>query len=278
MSSPGWVPYEAPQWYPPAFTRRPPPCVTVNLQDLIIQSGARTTETRMTLSGWDGWINGTDTTGGPVPFEAADGGLEGDVYLAGRAITLEGLIIARNSSELWERMEALGAVLTAPRWDWLRVTEQHLGLSRQIRVSRPVKPRITEKSDKLALYTLELQAASAVRVAVDESTVTLRAGEGADVKNAGRLPADLYGVLHGPLTDPMVSTPTASWKWTGTIPTGQTREVDFARGIVRDPATGADSRIRVIGGWPSIAAGTTRLAMSATGTGHGVFSWRSTWP
>ena len=268
---PGWLP--DPQ---PLFA--PPPCVTVSIQGLDFVSGPRS-RSRISLGGWDWWINGATARGGPVEWESADGGIEGDVYEDGRSIRLEGLIVERSTAALWERMEELGAVLASPRWDWMVVDEEHLGLSRQIRVCRLARPMITPLSSRLASYTLELRSAGFPRLDTMEQSVVVPAG-GVDLVNAGNHPAAVTLTMRGPLTNPGLSWPGGSWVHRGSVGSGQTITVDMWRRVVRDPATSRQSRNLVVASstdWLRLAPGTTRVSRTGTGAGSITAAWRSSW-
>ena len=274
MQMPGWgtVPTASP-W-------RVDPCTVVSLQDLTVYGSRPPYDgTHFSLTGWDGWTNGVDRTGGPVPWENADGGVEGDVWEGGRSITLEGDIEAASHYEMMEAQERLGAVLTSPRWDWLVVDEEHLGLSRQIRVHRPSRPRITDLGITFAVWTLTLQAATFPRLDTTEQSKVIPSS-GVDLVNAGNHPAAVTLTLRGPLTNPGLSWPGGSWVYRGSVGSGQTISVDMARRVVRDPATSRQSRNLVVASstdWLRLAPGTTRVSRTGTGAGSITAAWRSSW-
>jgi hypothetical protein len=273
LHSPDWTGFESCSSAVPLFA--PPPCVKVSLQGLDFVSGSRERD-RITIAGWDGWTNGTSRTGGPVAWEHADAGVKADVFEESRRITLEGLIIERTPVALWERMEELGAILTRPRWAQLVVEEEHLGLVRQIEVTRLQKPMITPRSSRLAAYTLELEAAGFLRQDVESQTATLTAA-GVDVRNLGTAPAPTSAQLVGPLTNPGITWPGGAWTYTGTIASGTTINVDMDRRVVRNPATTGHSRQLVSGSWLAIPPGTTRLTRTGSGSGRVSVTWRSSW-
>lgn len=253
----------------------PPPCVTASLQGLDFVSGSRA-RSRITLGGWDGWTNGPVRDGGPVRWEHADSGTKADVYEQNRRITFEGLIIEPTAQLLWERMEELGAILNSPRWDQLVVEEEHLGLIRQIEVTRLQKPMITPRSSRIAAYTLELEAASSLRVDVDSQTVTVVAG-GVDARNLGNADAPASAQLVGPLTNPGIGWPGGAWTYNGNIPSGTTLYVDMDRRVVRNPATTGHTRHLASGSWLTIPPGTRRLARTGSGSGRITVTWRNSW-
>ena len=274
MVMPGWgtVPTASP-W-------RVDPCTVVSLQNLTIYGSKPPCDgTHFSLTGWDGWTNGVDRTGGPVPYENADGGVEGDVWEAGRSITLEGDIEATNHAEMMAAQEQLGAILTSPRWDWLRVDEEHLGMSRQIRVMRPRTPRITPMGLTYAVWTLTLQAATFPRLDTVEQSVVVPAG-GVDLVNAGNHPAAVTLTMRGPLTNPGLSWGRESWTYQGSIASGQSIVVEMWRRKVMDPGTSRHSRNRAVAsanGWLHLPPGITRVSRTGTGSGTVTAAWRSSW-
>ena len=257
----------------------PPPCVTASLQGLDFESGSRA-RSRITLGGWEGWTNGPARTGGPVPWEHADGGIKADVYATGRRITLEGLIIEPSPGRLWERMEELGSILTSPRWDQLVITEEHLNLVRQIEVTRLQQPMITPRSSRIAAYTLELEAADSRRTDVDVQSATISTA-GTALQNIGTVDADLNFTLTGPLTTPGFSWSGGAWSYGGNLAAGERLFVDATRRTVRDPDTTGHSREKLLGlgagSWPRLAPGTTTFWRTGSGAGSISVSWRSSW-
>lgn len=252
----------------------PSACITVTLQGLTAVSDG---PGPLGLTGWDGWMEAPDHVGGPVPHVTADGGLEGEVIAGGREITLEGDLWTKTHRELEEARAMLGSLLTTPRWDWLRVDEEALGLSRMIRVCRLSRPQVTQTGPTSAVWTLRLAAASHVRVDQAESTASLAPGGSARLGNVGDAPAALTGTLVGPLTDPTISWPGGSWTYRGTLATGQSRTVDFARRIVRDPASSLMSRVQASGAWPTVPPGGVTITCGGSGTGAVRLAWRSSW-
>lgn len=252
----------------------PSACITVTLQGLTAVSDG---PGALGLTGWDGWTEAPDYRGGPVAHETADGGLEGEVIAGGREITLEGFAHHRNHRELEENIASLGTVLSSPRWDWLRVDEEELGLSRMIHVCRLSRPQITRTGPTSAVWTLRLASASAVRLDTTPSYASLTPGTSRVLTNAGSAPADLTAMIYGPVTDLKIAWPGGSWTYKGTVPSGVLRQVDFTRRIVRDPGTSLMSRTQVSGTWPRLAPGDTTFTCTGTGAGRIDFGWRSTW-
>lgn len=255
----------------------PDSCIVVTLPNGLELMAAQGKGVEFSLSSWDGWTNGPDVRGGAEPWESADGGVRGDVFLSGLNLVFEGLIKGRSGNHLWELQEELGSVLTQQRWGTLRVDEEHLGLSRQIEVARGGRPTITPLTRRLARYQVQFQSHSPFRLGVDQQSAALAPGEGSQIQNIGTMEADLHGTLYGPLVEPAVTVGNTTWKYQSTIPAGERRVVDFSRRRVVDPATGTPSRIFATHGWPSVPPGESRLAMGGSGTGRGEFSWRSTW-
>lgn len=274
--SAGFTPYPARGYCAPVY-RTPAPHVRVTLQGLAMESSDRRHGDFLSLSSWSGWTNGPAATGGPVPYERADGGLEGEVYLAGRRINLGGLIQAQTPRGLWELMERVGSLLTAPRWDWLVVEEPHLGLSRQLRVARIAEAMLTPLTETLATFTLDLESTSAARLAVAESTLVLSPGGSGAISNAGTYPADLTLELVGPLTNPGFTWGARGWSYAGTIASGTRIAVNMTTREVKNPATGVLMRKNASGEWIKAQPGTRNVTMTGAGSGSATWSWRSAW-
>lgn len=229
------------------------------------------------LTGWSGWLEGADATGGPEPFSGADGGYETRVSMQGRSITLEGRIVASSLGELWQMADDLARVLAGDRWSEMVVTEEALGLVRQLRVCRLRRPQITfDEARKTAIFTLELQSARFEKEAVDLSKVTAALGGAATLTNAGDYAAGMLVTLTGPLTDPAVWIGPAGLRYTGTIPTGVSITIDTRTRVVRD-ANGYGYRRMVSGTWHKLQPGSTQVFTSGTGTGSVTYEWRSAW-
>lgn len=273
MVMPGWgtVPTASP-W-------RVDPCTVVTLPGGLELVADDTSHPELTLARWEGWTSGADPRGGAVPWETADGGVEGDVHLAGLSPAFEGLISTDSPARMWELSEQIGSILTHDRWGVLRVDEAHLGLSRQVTVARGGRPVITPLTETVARYQVQFQSTSPLRLDVVEQSVAVPAG-GVDLVNAGNHPAAVTLTLRGPLTNPGLSWPGGSWVYRGSVGSGQTIGVDMARRVVRDPATSKQSRNLVVASstdWLRLAPGTTRVSRTGTGAGSITAAWRSTW-
>ena len=264
-------------WNCPPVWSVPDPCIAVTLPGGLELLAGGGSGAEFTLSSWDGWTTGPDVRGGATTRDTADGGIAGDVYLAGRNLVFEGLIKGRSGNHLWELQEELGSVLTRERWGTLRVDEDHLGLSRQIEVARGGRPTITPLTQQVARYQVQFQSYSPLRVGVDEQSATVTPGSGTQIRNIGNMDAGLSAILFGPLTNPTVTIGSVTWQYQATIPAGERRVVDFARRRVVDPDTGVPSRILATHGWPSVPPGESRLSLGGSGTGRAEFSWRSSW-
>lgn len=254
----------------------PPPGVTVSLQGLDFVSGSRA-RSRISLGAWDGWTNGPARSGGPQSWALARGGYASAVYEDVRRIRLEGLIVEPYETALWQRMEELGSILGNSTYATMRVDEPHLQLSRQIQVTRLAKPMITPLSNRIASYTLELEATDYPRLDVEQQSVAIPAG-GVDLTNIGTHDAELTLQIDGPRTQTTLTGPWGSWEYRASIPDGSTRLVDMRRRLIRDPATSGHSRADAGGDWLSLPPGTTQVALSGSGTGGVTAMWRSTWP
>ena len=256
----------------------PDPCVVVTLPGgLELSAELGPARSGLTLAGWSGWDEGPEVTGGAVPYESADGGAEGDVYLQGRNLAFSGLIIGSSPAHYWELRQELGSLLTVERWGVLRVDEQHLGLARQVRVARGGRPVLGDPlSDRIGSYQVQLQSASYLLTDVDLQTVTVPAG-GVDVRNIGTAPAHVTARLVGPLTNPGLSWPGGAWTYGATIPSGTTITVDMHRRTVRNRATTAHSRNLASGSWLAIPPGTTHVSRTGSGAGRIELDWRSSW-
>jgi len=247
----------------------------VTLDGIEITSDPRSQAPGYTLSAWDGWTGGAEVAGGAVPWEAADDGVRGDVWLQGRSVALSGLIRGQSAADTAQMMEALGGVLTRTRWGQLVVDEEHLRLSRQLTVARGGRVIMDLLTPTIATWALTLQSPDSRRVSTQQSAVTI--GAGTPLVNAGNMYADLTLVMTGPLTNPGISWPGGAWQYGGTIAPGVTLNVDMARRVVRNPATTQHFRRLAQGTWLSVPPGS--MHVNRTGTGDGTISarWRSSW-
>lgn len=250
------------------------PCLMITLQGLEIVSDG---PGAFGVTNIEGWRGGTAATGGPIPWEAADGGIHGDVFFGPRTVTIEGDIEARDHREYAELVEEVGSVLTRPRRDTLVVDETyHLGLIRQVDVVRTRPPMISQLGPTYGIFTLTLDAASSVRLGVDQQSATIASG-GVDLQNIGDMDASVQVTLQGPLTNPGLSWPGGSWRYTGTVSSGTTLQVDMDRRVVRNPATTAHSRSQAAGTWLRLPPGATRVSRTGSGSGTVTARWRSAW-
>lgn len=256
------------------------PCTIFTLQGLdFITSGSW--DTPYGVEAVTGWGDGSAATGGPVAWDTADGGVESDVHYGPMTITIEGDIDARTHQEYADAVQALKTVLKRPRWDWLVGDESvHLGVVRQVRVTRTRPVQVTQLGATYGIFTLQLESASAVLLGSDPQSVTISTA-GTPMKNIGDADADLSLTLVGPLTDPGISWPGGAWSYGGSVAAGQTLSVDLTRRTVRDPATTGHSRNDVLGlgagSWPRLAPGTTVFTRTGTGSGTISMGWRSAW-
>lgn len=250
------------------------PCVLISVQGLDIVSDG---PAPIGFSSLEGWTGGTAATGGPVPWEAADGGIQGDIHFGPRTITIEGDITAPDHREYTALAEEIGAVLTRPRSGILVVDETyHLGLVRQVEVVRTRPPLISPVGDRHGVFTLTLEAASHLRVDVDERSAVITAA-GAGLENIGTADVPVVAHLVGPLSNPGLSWPGGAWAYSGSIPAGTTITVDMGTRVVRDPATTEHSRHRAAGKWLALPPGTTMVTRTGSGSGTVTAYWRSAW-
>lgn len=267
----GWTPMDG------VSCRSVPQCLTVSV-DGITFTGSNPGRSGYGLTGWSGWLDGLDAQGGPRDHETADGGFEAPVYLSRRKITLEGLIMARDKRELWQMCDRLAKVCTTSRYSVLVVTEEALGLSRQVRVCRLRKPQITpQESRMVAVFTLELESPSAPKLSTVDSVVQLGMGATEPLVNQGDYPADLAATMTGPLVNPVLTWPGGRWVYTGTIPDGETRTVDFTERDIVNPASSQSYRLSAAGVWPVVRPGQGDFALSGSGSGSVELRWRSAW-
>lgn len=256
-------------WHP-----TPEPCMLVTLQDItMVSSGVGV----LGVSTLGGWRNGVAASGGPAPFDNADGGVMGDVYFGGRSIVIEGDIDAPDHETYMRVEEQLGALLTRDRVAPLVVDEKyHLGLKRQIDVTRLRPPQITQMGPSYGIFTLSLEAATFPRLGVDAQSQVIPAG-GVDMVNLGNVPASVKLTMKGPLTNPGLSWGGMSWTFQAYIALDQTVEVEMWRRRVVDPATTTHFRNLAQGDWLALDPGTTRVTRTGSGSGTVTAEWRSSW-
>ena len=265
-------------WVPSHSLRTRPEPIRATLQG--IEFGRSVDGVEYTITEFDGWTNGASARGGRVSRPYSDGGFSSRVDMDSRSLRLAGLITAPTQRRLWVEMERLGAVLTSPRWDYLVVDEDFLGMSRQVEVSRIARPQITELAPLVASYTLDLEAADYPRLSVDEQVVSIARGSSAPVVNAGDYPAVLEAMFYGPLTQPRLrfgGDLPGTWRYGANINAGQRLQVEFDRRIVRNPDTQGHSRVYASGDWPRLAPGQTTFHLEGSGTGRVELKWRSAW-
>ena len=225
------------------------------------------------LIGLDGWEGGAPATGGPVPYEAGDGAVRGDVYYGPRSLIIEGDIVATDHEDLADKIGALSAL---GRYETLTVDEAvHSGHVRQMDVARMRPVQITTLAPTFATWTLTLQTVDWPRVGVDELSQVITSGT--VLRNAGDVPAYLTLTLVGPLTNPGVTWPGGAWQYRGTVPSGQTLQVDMRNRVVRDPVTATRYRRFAGGDWPVVPPGDTAFSRTGTGSGSITARWRPTW-
>lgn len=250
------------------------PCTIITLQGLDIVSDGSGPVGFSTLEGWEG---GVAAQGGPEPWEHADGGVMGAVYYGPRTITIEGDIDAPSHEEYAELVAELGTVLSRPRIDTLVVDEaMHLGLVRQVQVTRTRPVQISQVGYRHGIFTLTVEAASHLREGVDQQFATITTA-GVPLRNIGTADAHPVVSLVGPLTNPGLSWPGGAWSYSGTVPSGTTITVDMARRTVRNPATTVHSRNLAAGSWLALPPGDTLVKRTGSGSGRIETRWRSTW-
>lgn len=248
------------------------PCIVVSIGGIEAVSNGPTHGYGL-LSPIDGWEGGAPATGGPAPFEQADGGGRGDVYYSSRTLIIEGDILARDHEDLADMIAELSRL---GRYETLTVDEAvHSGHVRQMDVARMRPVQITQMSTTYAVWTMTLQTTDWPRVGVDELSQVITSGT--VLRNAGDVPAYLTLTLVGPLTNPGVTWPGGSWRYGASIPAGQTRQVDMRNRVVRDPATSTRYRRHAAGDWPTVPPGDTAFSRTGTGSGSITARWRPTW-
>ena len=252
------------------------PCIVVTIGDVEAVSNGPSYGYGL-LSPVDGWEGGAPAFGGPVGYEHGDGRARGDVYYSGRSLIVEGDIHAEDHESLAEMTQALSSL---GRYETLVVDESvHSGLVRQMVVSRLRPVQITTHGTTYATWTMHLETIDWRRVDVDQQTVTVTAG-GVACRNIGTAPATLSLVLTGPLTNPGVSWPGGAWRYSGTVPSGTTLQVDMERRTVWDPAPvsgPSQHRNLAAGTWLLLPPGSTTLSRTGSGAGSITASWRSSW-
>lgn len=226
------------------------------------------------LMEWSGWHSGTSGRGGAIGYPNADGGVESRIDLDSRKIVLSGLIVARSYPSLYQMMERLQSLLTSPRWDWLTVHEDILGLSRRIRVCRIREVQVTPITTTEAEYTLELESAMAPRVGMEAQQVVLSPGGEGEAVNIGNYPARLLATLRPPLSDVTITVADQTWRWPGSVP--RAINIDFSRRTANDQ-DGKHYRRQASGKWPSMPPGTNEIRVGGTGDGTVTLRWLDSW-
>lgn len=263
-----------------------PSWVTVELDGIEMVDTARRggshTASGFYLQEWEGWHNGADAVGGPLSYESADGGYETPVYMSGRSISLAGVIVGQDRSERDRMVDQLSKVCVANRWTDLVVSEDALGLSRQIRVCRLRAPQITPAGRNGATFTVELKSASFPKLGtVLQSSGPLGNQGVSHLVNEGDYPADLYATITAgtaPMVNPTIYFPGGMWRYAGTVPAGEVRTVDFAQRAVRNPANRRSFRMYAGGDWPTVEPGSNRFVAAMTSGGGTIeLTWRSAW-
>lgn len=257
-------------WHP-----TPEPCTIVTLDGIeMVSSGAGLYGLTSPI---DGWANSGASSGGPVPWENADGGIMGDTWFQGRSLTIEGDIEAPDHQAFADAVEELGSVLTYQRTGTLEVDETvHLGLVRQIEVTRTRPVQITALGPQYGIFTMQLEAADFLRTSVDQQQATLTTG-GVSLRNDGNAQADLVVRMQGPLTTPGLEWPGGSWTFDSNIAGNVTIEASFTTRLVINVASGAHHRHRATGSWLRLPPGTTTVKRTGTGNGTMTAVWRSSW-
>lgn len=231
------------------------------------------------ITGWSGWLDGADASGGARPHQAADGGYQTPIRFLGRSITLELAVEATTRGELWEMCNDIGRLCTTNRWSPLVVTEEALGTSRQIDVCRVRQPKITFTGWTSAVATLELQSASFPKLDVDKQRILIAPGETQRLWNVGDYPADLHIYLYGPTDKAFLAfagTTQGSWAYNAAIAAGKQVEVLMSPRIVRDPELSKHHRILCSGSWLQLQPGESSIKYTGSG-GLVAVEWRSSW-
>ena len=235
--------------------------------------------TAFVLRSLSGWWSGGAWSGGGVDWDNADGGVEGDVFSGGRVVTLRGLIYTPSGAEQMAAFDRLAAVWAVDRWQTLIVDEPERGLSRQMRVAPRDLGDPQPISDQIAQVTWMVSSATFPLVSPTQKSAVLTSG-GVSLSNDGTYPAALTVLLEGPLTNPGLSWSGGSWRYSGSVPSGTTLQVDMERRTVWNPApsSGAPhSRNLAAGTWLLLPPGLTKVSRTGSGSGTITARWRSAW-
>lgn len=228
------------------------------------------------LRSLSGWWSGGAWSGGPVAWDGADGGVQGDVHVGGRSVSMRFLVFTSNGAEQMDALDLLAGAWATNRWQALQVEESERGLVRQLVVSPRDLGDPELISDTVAAVSWTLTSADYPLVAPDLRKVTVPSG-GVDVRNDGTYPAATTARLVGPLTNPGLSWDGGSWSYQGTVSAGQTITAEMWRRRVVDEATATHSRMRAQGSWLAVAPGTRKIKRTGSGSGRVELEWRSSW-
>lgn len=256
--------------------RTPEPCTVVTLGDIeMVSSGAGLYGITAPI---DGWANAGVSSGGPVPYGNADGGIMGDTFFQGRSLTIEGDIEARDHAEFADAVEQLGAVLAHPRTGLLEVDETvHLGLVRQIEVTRTRPVQISQLGPKHGIFTIQLEAAAFPRVDVEEQSAVITSA-GVTLTNHGNYPAELVVEMRGPLTRPVgLEWDGGAWEFAASLNATLAIDVNMGKRLITSPDSFDHYRQYASGRWLTLPPGSTTVRRVGGGSGSLRAVWRSTW-
>lgn len=259
-----------------------PAAATVTVGGWSASSGAvapRGPGFEVTLSDWQGWVDGWSIETDSAQSPTGDGTLDGSGTFGGRTVTLTGRVLAdsriREAAAMFDAGDSLASVLSGvTRRGILQVTEPSRGLTRECDVRLAQAPDFTPITPWVATWSLYLYAADPLRYGVEATTIPR--GQTVTVPNVGTAMSRPLVDLYGPLTNPTITAGGNTLTLTVNISAGTVLTVDMRRRVVRN-AAGSKTFTPVSGYWHHVNPGGAEFTLGGTGSGYAVMRRSSAW-